>query len=204
MSNDLYQIIIYVYPYINMYIMIITPIDDQNNLFAVKNVYSDALINKIQKTDFMSLPHEKIKWEKKNGTWQQTARHKIEITDDSILAQLKEEMLTNIPMIAQAINIPLKQSSELIVWIDEAGFDMGIHTDNGRVEIALQVYLTSNTEHPGTTFYGRFRKVRHVFPYVLNTGYLMINNPKQWHNISSPVTSVEPRITNYAYLHYLN
>ena len=180
--------------------MIITPIDDQNNLFAVENVYSAELIAEIQTLDLMLYPN-KIAGE------QDGRRRKLVFGSRDILHQLNVETTANLEKISEAIGI-LIGGNDAHVWLDHDQFKMDIHLDNPGVDVVMQVYLIPNISTIGTKFYYSndpdlepdLNKIRHDFPYIVNTGYIMINAPEQFHGIPYSMPKDTLRCSSYTYL----
>ena len=190
--------------------MIITPIDDQNNLFAVENVYSAELIAEIQTLDLMLYPN-------KNAGEQDKRRRNLVFGSRDILHQLNVETTANLEKISEAIGI-LIGGNDAHVWLDHDQFKMGIHLDNPGVDVVMQVYLIPNISTIGTKFYYNLgasgndnldrhmrwnpdlNNLRHDFPYIVNTGYIMINAPEQFHGIPYSVPKDTLRCSSYTYL----
>ena len=174
--------------------MIITPVDKQNNLFSVENVYSDELIAEIQALDLMLYPHEKVNWQ------EHMPRRKLQFSDTDVLARLNAENTANIAKISNAIGIDIKDV-DTAIWLDHDQFSMGIHEDNPGVDIAMQVYLLPNDVTIGTKFYHTLseRTLRYDFPYTVNTGYIMVNAPGQFHGATRATPASTLRCSSYSY-----
>jgi hypothetical protein len=185
--------------------MIITPIDDQNNLFAVENVYSAELIAEIQTLDLMLYPY-------KNPGASRGRRRNLVFGSQDILHQLNVETTANLEKISEAIGI-LIGDSDAHVWLDYDQFKMGVHLDHpgvDGVDVVMQVYLIPNISTIGTKFYYNLDRhmrwtpdlnnLRHDFPYIINTGYIMINAPEQFHGIPYSVPKDTLRCSSYTYL----
>ena len=174
--------------------MIITPVDKQNNLFSVENVYSAELIAEIRKLNLMTYPYEKVNWQ------EHMPRRKLQFSDTDILARINVENTANIPKISEAIGIAIKDV-DTAIWVDHNQFTMGVHEDNPLVDIAMQVYLFPNLVEIGTKFYHTLQKnsLRHDFPYIVNTGYIMINAPGQFHGATRPTPKSTLRCSSYSY-----
>ena len=175
--------------------MNIHPVDSEKNLFSITDVYSKELIDKIQKLDLLSYPHKPVEWQ------EHAPRRLIMFDDDDILAQLNKENTANMSSIADAIGVPLYKIITNL-WLDHSQFNMGIHLDNPGVDIAMQVYLLPNDISLGTKFYysDDESQLRHNFPYAVNSGYIMINGPKQYHGIPVSVPANTLRCSTYSYL----
>lgn len=174
--------------------MIMSQIDDKPNLFSVKDVYSDELIRAIQQVDFMNYQYLRVDLQ------EFYPRRNIQYSNSDILAQLNKEIVKNLEQISNAIDIPLQDSGTKI-WIDNEGFNMNVHVDNTVVDIALQTYLLPAQINLGTKFYhdAEGQNLRYDFPYIVNTGYIMINSPDQWHGIPNTVPAEAFRCSSYTY-----
>jgi hypothetical protein len=53
-------------------------------------------------------------------------------------------------------------------------------------------------EH-GTVFYNQDQTVRYTFPYKVNTGYIMLNGPDQYHGVPTTLAEGELRLSSYTY-----
>ena len=183
----------------NIYMIIITPVDKQCNLFLVENVYSNELIAEIQTLDLMSYPYEKV------SPQEHTPRRNLQFIEGDVLSRLNQETTANLHSISQAIGIPLA-GTFTAVWLDHDQFSMRIHEDNSAVDIAMQVYLLPNDVDLGTKFYYPLIGVqgpgslRHSFPHTVNTGYIMINAPGQFHGIPRITPKGTVRCSAYSYL----
>jgi hypothetical protein len=78
------------------------------------------------------------------------------------------------------------------VWKDSAGYKIGPHRDNERVEGAMQIYLNNAPENLGTWFEDT------EIPFVKNTGYIMKNKNKTLHGMKHDVPSGTTRYSLYA------
>ena len=182
--------------------MIITPVDEQHNLFFLENVYSDKLIAEIQALDLMGYPYEKVSWQ------EHLPRRRLQFDETNVLARLNHENTANLPLISRAIGIAIKDLATA-VWLDYDQFSMGAHEDNPAVDISMQVYLLPNDVSIGTKFYHSLINIhgqryagslRHDFPYKVNTGYIMVNAPGQFHGAPNPVPKGTVRCSSYSYL----
>jgi len=175
--------------------IIITPVDKEHNLFLVENVYSEELIAKILALDLMSYPHTKVDWQ------EHMPRRRLHWDNQDILAELNRETTKNLSLISSSIGVVVNES-DTNVWLDHDQFSMGIHEDNPAVDISMQVYLLPNDRGIGTKFYHapNERSLRHDFPYTVNTGYIMINAPGQFHGATKSAPAGTLRCSSYTYL----
>jgi hypothetical protein len=175
--------------------MIITPIDKKHNLFSVKNAYSNELINKIQNLDIMSYQRLKV------GGQEERSRYLLQWDDTDVFARFNAETTENLLIISKNIGIELKEAFTN-VWVDYNQFTMSIHEDNPSVSVAMQIYLLPNDINIGTKFYyhNTDDSLRYDFPYTVNTGYIMINEPGQYHGVpfAAPIGSI--RCSSYTHL----
>jgi hypothetical protein len=70
------------------------------------------------------------------------------------------------------------------IWIDDEGYALAPHIDDGRIKLALQIYLGDN--NVGTSLYANDRNIK-TFEYRFNSGYALLNNDKSFHGLDGPV-----------------
>jgi hypothetical protein len=179
---------------INTY-MIIKSIDEKCNLFSVENIYSHKLINEIQTLDLINYPYEQVIWQ------EAVPRRKLNFDKFDTLARIDEELASKIEIISKEIGIEIKGFGTS-VWLDLSQFNMAIHEDNQAIKVSMQVYLLPNINELGTKFYYTDNRndLRYDFPYKVNTGYIMINVPGQFHGVPTPVPNGTFRCSSYTYL----
>ncbi len=67
------------------------------------------------------------------------------------------------------------------IWIDDRGYFLGPHTDDSRIKLALQIYLSDNNE--GTSLYDNTGNIRYTFPFKFNSGYALYNGVYSHHGV---------------------
>ena len=67
------------------------------------------------------------------------------------------------------------------IWIDDKGYKLTPHTDDSRIKLALQIYLSDNNE--GTSLYDNDGTVRYTFPFKFNSGYALYNGMYSTHGV---------------------
>ena len=67
------------------------------------------------------------------------------------------------------------------IWIDDRGYMLGPHTDDSRIKLALQIYLSDNNE--GTSLYDNIGNIRYTFPFKFNCGYALYNGVYSHHGV---------------------
>jgi|DEB0MinimDraft_4_1074332.scaffolds.fasta_scaffold52786_2 hypothetical protein len=74
------------------------------------------------------------------------------------------------------------------IWYDYTDYSLSPHRDDPRVKLAIQIYLDSN-DNPGTVLYDSVEKsnVIETFPYILNSGYSLLNSEKSFHGTEGKV-----------------
>ena len=174
--------------------MTITPVDKQYNLFLIEDIYPQDLLDQVAQEDFMSYD-----WELQEGQldW---FRRKLLPGQDSILFELNEFVNTIRFDIADILNVEFpKYNCWSSFWLDYSPYTCKMHTD-GDLPIAMQIYLldSAGQEH-GTEFYNSDKTLRYVFPYKVNTGYLMINGPDQYHGVPTVLPEGQLRLSSYTY-----
>ena len=167
--------------------MIIEKIDDKGDLFSVKDVLPNDVLESLAKEVLEALPHTKQGWQESFD------RRLIAQLPGSVFQQITETIGAHKQKIGEAIGRNVHKLSTAF-WFDTEGFNMGNHIDNPGVETVMQIYLT-NCDGLGTVFYdinesdvedrddqqrwhyiGKDPKVRKEFSFTKNTGYLMQNH----------------------------
>ena len=67
------------------------------------------------------------------------------------------------------------------IWIDDKGYKLTPHTDDSRIKLALQIYLSDNNE--GTSLYDNDGTIRYTFPFKFNGGYALYNGMYSTHGV---------------------
>lgn len=70
------------------------------------------------------------------------------------------------------------------IWIDAENYALSPHLDDGRIKLALQIYL--GDENIGTSLYANDRNIK-TFEYRFNSGYALLSNDKSFHGLDGPV-----------------
>jgi len=181
--------------------MQITPVDQDNNLFAVTDVFPQQLVDKIIQTKWSELP-----WQRQEGqeSWR---RRRI---DSSVLMwnhewdQICQQLW---PVLEQSIGYRMLNYQGTAWWLDEPGFTCAMHTD-GEMPGAMQMTWIGDI-NLGTSFYHykQSAALRHQFAVLPNTGYIMINRLQpegyrklQWHAMLNPVPTTQFRISSYSWI----
>lgn len=182
--------------------MQITSVDKHNNLFLVKDLIPQSIVEKILFTPWMEL-----KWARQEGqeTWN---RRRID-HDDIPWQNEWDECLSNFwPELEKILEMPLFKYTGTAWWVDEPGFTVPIHTD-GTMPGAIQMSWIADNADLGTVFYNdqAGESVRYKFLAEVNTGYMMINVPdingqrhEQWHGMSTPVPEGTFRVHSYSWI----
>ena len=90
-------------------------------------------------------------------------------------------MNTNITRaLENRFNTELRFSSADL-WIDNAGYKLIPHTDDDRIKLSLQIYLSDNNE--GTSLYHNDGTIRYTFPFKFNSGYALYNGVYSTHGV---------------------
>ena len=181
--------------------MQITPIDQDNNLFRITDLFSQDLVDKILATDWLSLP-----WERQPGqeSW---ARRRIKESALPWNDQWANEINTAWPQIEEVYGIPIYHYMGTAWWLDEPGFTCSMHTD-GELPGSLQL-TWHGTEDSGTTFYWYkdVSTLRYQVPMIPNCGYMMKNVTDEngyrkllWHAMLNPVPKNTFRLNSYIWI----
>ncbi len=174
--------------------MNIKPIDDHKDLFLVNDAFSNFFLNhlsveKLLKYDF-NTDVISNKYNRKN--LKLTFFTKFLIDHYSKVFENRLSKFLNCRLRMKGYNI----------WLDEEGFFMDRHIDNnGDPVLGLHIYLNTLENSVGTCFY-RNNQLRYQFPYIRNTGYLMINHKNQEHSAGIPVPQGCYRSSVYYWFDY--
>jgi hypothetical protein len=186
--------------------MQITPVDQDNNLFAIAELVSQSLLDEITQTPWTSLQY---KLEEGNRglrrrvlnnqlPWINKFHACIDQAWDTIVKHTKCNHLAYFNIDGTATGF----------WIDESTYTCPIHTD-GELPGAIQMYWIGASQDLGTTWwhYKDQTTLRHSFKFIPNTGYIMINKMEpngyrklQWHGMSNPVPDNSFRVSSYSWL----
>ena len=176
--------------------MQITPVDCDNNLFKVENVFTPDLVAQILTTDWLNIP-----WQRQEGQ-ENWARRRITDSAISWIDQWHSELNSQWSTIEQCVGRKLHPYSDTAWWLDEPGFTCSMHTDG---ELPGSMHLT--WRGPGTAFYWHKdpATLRYQTPLQPNAGYIMINQadatgyrPLLWHAMLTPSHSY--RVTSYTWI----
>ena len=188
--------------------MQIIAIDNENNLFQVKDIAPADLVDQILNTPWMELPyahrqgHDFLK--------------RRQINDESIpwIDKWNQYCQHAWTTIAEKLNIKIHNYTSTTAcpgtawWVDEPGFTCKIHTD-GEMPGAMQLFWIGSQLNLGTAFYNykNSNTLRYQFPMQSNSGYIMINQANsqgfrklQWHGMLTPVPANSFRLTSYTWI----
>lgn len=165
--------------------MKITAIDDLNNLFLVEDLFPVDLLE-----DFWKLDLNLLKYQPELVEGRCSRRNIIEknSTISKLYSHARKEILKFYKVSGHAL------------WVDVENFSMSKHLDSTNIEAGMQIYLNNLDQNYGTCFYHPDGSVRYQFPYVANTGYLMINSADQWHAATCTVAKNSFRSSCYFWL----
>ena len=177
--------------------MNIRSVDSANNLFVVKDIIPNDLVDQVINTDWMSLEYTR-------GFLQETWPRR-RITNSAIpwidqwethFHNIWDQLISNIQSEPPANYLGYGGTAW---WVDEPGFDCAIHTD-GDLPGAMHLYWIGD-DNQGTTFYHTkdTTDVRYQFELCPNQGYIMIRDP-QWHAMLQPVLPGKYRVTSYTWI----
>jgi len=174
--------------------MKITPVDSNLDLFYVENFYPTELLNQ-----FLNTNHLDAVW-KKEDMQMQYPRRRLLHDRDSVYAKMGAYVNSNLNLISGAIGLKAA-GADTGFWLDEPGFSMDSHLDNGAVFASMQIFLNNNNLNLGTVFYNRDNSIRFKPEYKINTGYIMINGPYQIHGMGNKVPENSYRICSYTWFY---
>lgn len=183
--------------------MEITAVDQDHNLFSVKNLIPKNLEEKILATPWMDLSYTREQYQE---TW---ARRRINTNELSWFTEWEDHMLaTWQTTIVERFHSKFKKTilpyPGTAFWVDEPGFICPIHTD-GTLPGSIHI-MWHGTPNLGTTFYKHkdLNSLRYQVEFIPNNGYIMINQPDDsgtqpllWHAMMNPVPQNDYRVTSY-------
>jgi len=177
--------------------MQIIPVDSENNLFKVENIFDTDLVQQILTTDWLNIP-----WQRQEGQ-ENWARRRLKNSALPWTDQWDQQLSQVWNDIAKAVGVELRPYyGGTGFWLDEPGFICGIHTDG---EMPGSLHMT--WIGPGTTFYWHKdpSTLRYQVASSPNSGYIMINCADKtgyrkllWHAMLTPVENF--RITSYTWI----
>lgn len=170
--------------------MIIQPIDSKFDLYEVVDFIDTNLLNRINLQDLLSLSYTKETWQ------EQYNRRRLK--DNDLLLQISDYIKSKLPQIIDITKMPVNDCTTGF-WLDGSGFTMPRHIDNSDVFATMQIYLTADSNLPGTKFTTHHNQNRYTFPYQKNKGYIMINNINQYHEVAGVVPYNCYRLTSYTW-----
>jgi len=195
--------------------MKITPIDNKPNLFFIKNLIPDELLDELSTINLMELPFAKLKGQE---NWK---RRTLEVESHSVFDKIFWCIDSQRELISSSIGLNIAYASPNY-WLDLEGMTVGTHIDNPNVNVVMQLYL-SDCDNAGTNFYNvkdseiEIRddeqkwwynnttvepRLRHAFECVKNTGYIMINDKTQLHgNPKMSLSKDDERLSLYCHLY---
>jgi len=174
----------------------ITPVDSDNNLFKIENVFDTDLVQQILATDWLN-----IHWHRQEGQ-ENWARRRLDNTALPWIATWDQQINQAWESIQQQIGISIVPYFGTAFWLDEDKFICPIHTDG-----ELPGSLHMNWIGPATAFYWYkdSKSLRYQFEAQPNTGYIMVNQSDNteyrkllWHGMLTPVKNF--RVTSYTWM----
>lgn len=178
--------------------MLIQPVDAENNLFRITNVFPQHIVDLVANEDWLNL-----EWEKQEGQ-ERWSRRRIKQSAIAWMNQWHDHMRSIWPDVRRQLGIPIQDYTDTAFWLDEPGFVCPLHTDG---EMPGSLHLT--WRGPGTTFhwYKQEDSLRYQVPSQTNAGYIMINMPDEqgcrkllWHAMLDPVPQDTYRLTSYTWI----
>ena len=170
--------------------MILQPINRHKDLFKIKDLIDAELIDCIDINELLNLPFAEETWQ------EQYNRRRLK--ENQLLLDIASSIRNKLQKLVDITEMQIT-SCATGFWLDGPGFTMTRHLDNSDVFAAMQIYLTDGVNVPGTKFTDLDEKERYVFPYCKNTGYLMINNINQYHEVAGTVPMDTYRLCSYTW-----
>lgn len=180
--------------------MKIAAVDSQNDLFVVEEILPESLIEQIEQENLWAYPWQE---QEMQSDWN---RRKLSPPTGSPLTLVDQYYKQALDEIEEIVNIQFEHKHcWSSFWLDYEGFDCKIHEDGAErgytPYMAMQVYLTDSLDDLGTVWYydSLGKHQRYAFPYVKNTGYLMLNHAGQWHGMTNKIPPNHHRLSSYTY-----
>lgn len=162
------------------------------SLFKLDNFLTESLMDKLYKffsSDCNWIPQ----LDSKNQIVD--SRKKINWLADSVVEETHIVFENLTPIIQKIFNRTLKFDG-ISIWQDTTNFFVSRHSDNPKIELAIQIYLSEYTLNLGTVFECDNEIVK--IDYKINNGYLMDNKAKLTHYMPIPVPADHVRYSVYA------
>jgi|TARA_A200000159_G_scaffold147361_1_gene154367 hypothetical protein len=193
--------------------MLITAIDEKQDLFAIENLINSDLISDLHKVPLECVPFSKMEWQ------ETIPRRKLAQMPGTVFSKIHENINATKDIIANTIGQSVKQI-ETAFWYDQEGFDFTPHIDNPGVDKVMQIYL-SDCPNTGTVFYNVTGDdvivkedaqawhyegpippvdVRKEFEFKVNKGYLMLNGKHQLHGVPNKIGKGDVRLSVYCWI----
>jgi len=193
--------------------MHIEAVDNKKDLYEMKDVLPDKLIQELKKIPLDTAPFTKMDWQ------EHMPRRRLIQMPGSVLSQIHQNINDNKDHIAKHIGHNINHI-DTAFWYDLEGFDFSPHIDNPGVEKVMQLYL-SNCQNAGTVFYNVKDEevevrdddqvwhytgprppldVRKAFDFVENTGYIMLNGKHQLHGVPNRIGKDDLRLSVYCWI----
>lgn len=125
--------------------MNISPVDSQNNLFQVENVFPEEVIQDVHRLDLMNLSY-------KNQDQQEQLPRRVLIDDEDIVLNTIQSQRWDLMEAVSSVSGYTYTQASYLFWLDLPGFTFFRHFDNSSVDAAMLVYLTTCPD-AGTAFY---------------------------------------------------
>jgi len=192
---------------------VITAVDHKNDLFAVKNLIPQELLESLKEIDLDTVPYEKMGWQ------ESVSRKRLQPQDRSAMVELQNYVKTLSNQLSDILAFKVHDISSTF-WLDYKGFTFPAHIDNPGVNTAMQIYL-NDCPNTGTTFYqcepeqvedrsdrqkwhyiGEMppKLIRHQFAFEKNNGYIMKNHRTQLHGMIGKLDGTQRRFSLYCWI----
>lgn len=122
-------------------------------------------------------------------------RQKINWESESVI----EELHTVFELLTPEVNKIFQRNNKFLcinIWKDSPGYQIGKHTDNSAIDVAIQIYLDSGDSALGTEFYLENQTVQ--ARYFRNSGYIMDNQAQIPHSMQGNIPQNHHRLSVYA------
>lgn len=168
-------------------------------LFLIKNLFDEDSFKQLQ-LEMLELINNSENWELAIKT--QVARKSLKSDVSKIINDINNNLKKS--KLLSYINKIMDEnytSCSFKVWWDTAGYFIGMHTDNDRIDTSMQIYITDVIHnHLGTSFAYNTSKPFLTLPYIQNSGYIFKNTNTIRHGMTMSVPDGFDRISLYFYI----
>lgn len=163
-------------------------------LYTVENFLPARLLEKLK--EFIQTENNWLHETVESGDVLYPNRMKLNWIPDTVI----EETHIVLEKLTDILNVEFKRNNEFLglsIWKDLTGYNIGKHTDNPVIDLAIQIYLNADSVlNLGTLF--EHNEQKFCVKYDMNTGYIMDNTKKITHSMQTKIPDNHVRYSLYA------